>query len=385
MSDTVNNILLQRIQTQMKFEHIKSNSSEPPIPLIQFNDEFYEIINLEGQIDGPFNVSKVANIFVSHFRDHSLVEHRLWVRPCQKDSQWYKLNVSYLKITSDIELCLDSSFYTHCGNLHLIIEKLKKIGFYSTNSYPSELINNNESIFHIPTIMINYGLFIFSLLHIHILICFFYLIQTNESIQSKPKIVTGFCILLMFMAIITSFTISYLFIYFGIYSEYQSWMIAYISWISIQWIEEGIIRIMFVFGYLKTVCEYDAFRLNILGIQFKRKNDIMEASGWHNCWIPATFAFLPASIIGFVTNFIFEEEFVLECDADLLVGDICYDDRLGCCDVVSSHDFSNYDSMLDFLSTLASNIIAVYGLIRIFAWFMVSQTKQYKGMAQKVE
>eukprot|EP00483_Globobulimina_turgida_P007599 UN07614 len=160
-------------------------------------------------------------------------------------------------------------------------------------------------MFHIITVMINYGLFIFGLLHIHILIYFFYLIQSNTSIQQKPKLVTFLCVLLMVMAISTAFAVTYSFLYFGVYNEYQSWMVAYISWISIQWVEDGLIRIMFVFGYYQNVFDYDEFRLNILGIQFKRKNDIMEASGWHNCWIPATFALLPAAIIGFITNYIF--------------------------------------------------------------------------------
>lgn len=133
---------------------------------------------------------------------------------------------------------------------------------------------------------------------------------------------------------------------------------------------------------------YDSFRLNILGIQFRRKNDMIEASGYFNCWINPTFSLLPASIIGFVANYVMEPKFVLQCDADLTFGDVCYDDhsaRTGCCDVVSSHDLDQYDTMFDFLGSMASSIVAVYGIICILSWFMVSNTKQYRGMAQKAQ
>eukprot|EP01083_Nonionella_stella_P092893 260185_1 len=349
-------------------------------------DDWYEIINNDGMIDGPFIVSKVANIFVSQFRKHSLAESTLWIRPCQPDSSWYKLNVNYLKNDANIdhELCADHTFYKCCGNLFKIIDKLKQIGFYcAADEYPKEL--EGEPVFHIVTMMINYGLFIFSLLHIHILIYFFCLIQSNASLQQNPCIIAVLCIVLMAMAFITSCCVAYSFIYFSAYDEIQSWMVAYIAWITIQWIEEGVIRIMFVFGYYKTVFGYDSFRLNLLGIQFRRKNDIIEASGWHNCWISAVFALLPSSIIGFTANYVFDEQFGLECDSDLLTGDLCFADHRGCCVVVSSHDISRYESMYEFLQVLASNIIAVYGLIRIIAWFMISQTKQYRGMAQKTQ
>merc|ERR1712083_527813 len=142
----------------------------------------------------------------------------------------------------------------------------------------------------------------------------------------------------------------YALIYFEIYNGFQSLHIFYISWISIQWIEEGLIRICYALGY--NSFRYDSFRLNLLGIQFRRKNDIIEASGYFNYWINPTFSLLPATIIGFVANYVMEPKFILQCDVDLTVGDVCYDDhsaRTGCCDVVSSHDLDQYDTMFDFL------------------------------------
>merc|ERR1719203_333504 len=238
--------------------------------------------------------------------------------------------------------------------------------------------------------IINYSLFLFGLLHVHILIPFFCLLQYSTFISLHPKWLVLICMILTLMAIVTSFTVAYSFIYFGFYDALQSWMVAYVSWISIQWIEEASIRILFAFGYFKIVFGYDSFRLNLLGIKFRRKNDLILASGYFNCWINPTFSLLPASIIGFVYDYIMEPKFVLQCDADMTVGDVCYDDhsaRTGCCDVVSSHDEigDHYDTIFDFLSGLASSIIAVYGIICILSWFMVSNTRQYRGMAQKAK
>ena len=144
-------------------------------------------------------------------------------------------------------MCKDRAFYTVCGNLANMMDATDLFCF--ATEYPKDFIDESNtrcSLFlHFITVIINYSLFLFGLLHVHILIYFFCLLQYSTFVQRNPRYVVLICVTLMFMAIVTSFTVVYAFIYFGVYDGFQSWMVAYIAWISIQWIEECSIRILF--------------------------------------------------------------------------------------------------------------------------------------------
>ena len=245
---------LKQIENTIHLELPKISSPTTDFPYTshsQYIDEFYEMINSEGMICGPMDVAQASTRIVSHFRSHSMAEPFIWLRPCVRKAVWYKINVNYLSTNCDrsIALCEDSTFYTVCGNLVSMIETAKKVSFYYATDYPKEYIeeaNGRCSLcLHIITVFINYSLFLFGLLHIHILIFLFCLLQYSTFIQRNPKWLILICVLLALMAVVTSFTVAYAFIYFGFYEGFQSWMVAYIAWISIQWIEEGSIRILF--------------------------------------------------------------------------------------------------------------------------------------------
>ena len=57
---------------------------------------------------------------------------------------------------------------------------------------------------------------------------------------------------------------------------------------------------------------------------------------------------------------------------------ICYKDQ--CCELVSSHDISNFYS---FSGSLASNILAAYAFVRIIAWICVQSDLEALATATK--
>ncbi len=74
---------------------------------------------------------------------------------------------------------------------------------------------------------------------------------------------------------------------------------------------------------------------------------------------PSLASILPAAIVGFITNFIFEEKFLLKCNENVLEK----------CEIVSSHELENSYA---FVGGLASNIIAVWAIIRIIGYFIIN-------------
>ena len=53
---------------------------------------------------------------------------------------------------------------------------------------------------------------------------------------------------------------------------------------------------------------------------------------------PFVASLLPATVIGFVANFILLEKYELRCREEYLEGDVCFDSNSGCCQVISSYD-----------------------------------------------
>ena len=156
-------------------------------------------------------------------------------------------------------------------------------------------------------------------------------------------------------------------------------MIAYIGWISIimiQWSADCIRQLYksHKFGVLLTM-----MRMKLLGINLLQKKSLF-GSWKEDLWIIPITSLLPAAVIGFLANHILEEKFLLECDAKLKSGDICYENGEACCIVISSHHF---DHLFDFAGKLASNILAAFGVIRIIGWFMITNNKKIRHMVKK--
>ncbi len=84
---------------------------------------------------------------------------------------------------------------------------------------------------------------------------------------------------------------------------------------------------------------------------------------------PSLASFVPAAIVGFIANYVLEEQFELKCSEEIENTAICFDDGHGCCEVISSHELVN---SYEFIGGLASNIIATWAVIRIAGYFMIN-------------
>eukprot|EP01083_Nonionella_stella_P191894 709870_1 len=178
-------------------------------------------------------------------------------------------------------------------------------------------------------------------------------------------------------------------------SQIQSWMIAYIAWgISSYLLVTLILALVFV----GRVSDFDSDNaLNqlwsgifwIIGVDLGDVSADDLTSGGDKLllccvlWVfPCLASLLPAAIIGFISNFILEEKFELKCN-DEIQSDIenvmCYD-GFGCCEVISSHDYSN---MYGFMGGLASNILATWAIIRIVGFLMTSASSSASLYAKK--
>eukprot|EP01084_Bolivina_argentea_P173654 300802_1 len=179
-------------------------------------------------------------------------------------------------------------------------------------------------------------------------------------------------------AIATSILVSYYgFIESGVYNKVQSWMIAYISWITIIWFQFLLDAIVGNY-YFDKLSRLSVMRMKILGIRLTKKKRLY-AHKYNDHWMVAISSLLPTAIIGFIANYFVEEKFLLKCDSKFKTGDICYDDGRGCCLLLSSHEFEN---TFDFAARLASHILAAFGFIRIIAWFMMSKSR-FSKLAKK--
>eukprot|EP00483_Globobulimina_turgida_P009133 UN09151 len=79
-------------------------------------------------------------------------------------------------------------------------------------------------------------------------------------------------------------------------------------------------------------------------------------------------ALLPAAISGFIANYILQEKFVLKC-GDVINDDLCFQSRDECCEIISSHDFTNFYA---FIGGLTSNFIATWALLRIVGYLLLN-------------
>eukprot|EP01083_Nonionella_stella_P099936 281266_1 len=166
-----------------------------------------------------------------------------------------------------------------------------------------------------------------------------------------------------------------------IYKEIQSWMVAYIAW--------GIFIFLFITAYVLSgfTRRRGTWVQNILfvivGLQFDIDfNYILSTAGKPNTSgimitlsilfvFPALASVLPATIAGFVANFIFEEKFLLKCSEDVVNDQLCFDEQYGCCDIISSHEFQN---MHVFIGGLTSNILASWAVIRIVGYLVTNSS-----------
>eukprot|EP01083_Nonionella_stella_P029764 81838_1 len=175
--------------------------------------------------------------------------------------------------------------------------------------------------------------------------------------------------------------------------EIQSWMIAYIIWGMTSWLLPATFIMVLVRHNIKIVSVYTKLILIIIGIDFGGwdVDDVGNEQNMLGLFVimmvfPSLASVLPAAVAGFIANYILEEQFVLKCEGIYEEYDdesLCsvYDEGThGCCHIVSSHEVMNSYS---FIGGLASNIIAVWAVIRIIGYFIVNSYPSLALFAQR--
>lgn len=151
----------------------------------------------------------------------------------------------------------------------------------------------------------------------------------------------------------------------GLYDELQSWQVAYILWgafCCLGLMTPEICSIVQRKGEdeaWKVRETFDKFLLYPFGVK--------AVYAGNSCvWTLPLVSCAPALVGGFIANFIFEERHILECDKSYNVfSNICEENV--CCIVISSHD-----NWINFITKLASSIIAGWGIVKSVGFFITT-------------
>mmetsp|Transcript_16299 Transcript_16299/g.25037 ORF Transcript_16299/g.25037 Transcript_16299/m.25037 type:complete len:498 (-) Transcript_16299:160-1653(-) len=173
--------------------------------------------------------------------------------------------------------------------------------------------------------------------------------------------------------------------------QIQSWQIAYIAWGCLSFLMSAVIIVESLTKSMRHILVQTLrFTFRVTGIEFDidsdleileiMKKDAVDALAFVFLF-PSLAALLPASTIGFVANYILEEKFVFECHENVEREDhtLCFD-GYGCCEMVSSHDPT---SMYVFVGGFASNVLAVWAIIRILGFLLVHITPEASNFAKR--
>lgn len=171
-----------------------------------------------------------------------------------------------------------------------------------------------------------------------------------------------------------------------IWNEIQSWMIAYIVWglisyllfmiyvIAVYCIEnaEGYLDVLNNIVMITLGFDVGEFNVNsIIMSNYFILTDVIRGKKMDVLILmmtPFVASLLPATVIGFIANFILDEKYELDCRQEYLDGDICIESSESCCKIISSHDWNN---IYVFMGGLSANILAMWAIIRIFCYIMV--------------
>ena len=162
-------------------------------------------------------------------------------------------------------------------------------------------------------------------------------------------------------------------------------MIAYLSWGIFSFISTNAVAYVILNEARQTLVFY-VCNVWIIGVDFGDINpdtlfDDNKAFGLAVIFVfPSLAALLPAIIIGFIANFVLEEQFLLECAESITDETLCFENKYGCCEVISSHDIQN---SYQFIGGLASNILFTWGIVRIVGYLMVNITPEAAIFAKR--
>eukprot|EP01084_Bolivina_argentea_P174715 302633_1 len=171
-------------------------------------------------------------------------------------------------------------------------------------------------------------------------------------------------------------------------NEIQSWMIAYIIWGALSFVISSIYAYAYATDKHTTRKNINLIVLLIIGVDFEGTKVEGEELKFNDPWkgfgilyvFPSVACLMPAAITGFIANFILEEKFTLKCAEEIKNDYLCPDDKNGCCEIVSSYDLVN---SYMFIGGLASNILAIWAVIRIVGYLMVNAPKSLALYAKR--
>eukprot|EP01083_Nonionella_stella_P138958 423020_1 len=185
--------------------------------------------------------------------------------------------------------------------------------------------------------------------------------------------------------------------------EIQSWMIAYIVWGIFTFMVLTTYTILTIIlqgrkqkKYLRTVnriiffivaIDFGAFDIiSMLSAKNVYIEDIFsgQAMGLVTFFLQMPIAsLLPSAVCGFIANYILQEKFELKCRTEIVNTNICFNSlEYGCCEVISSHNWMNSYA---FMGRFASNILAVWAIIRICGYLLANARSDYAIHAKRTK
>eukprot|EP01084_Bolivina_argentea_P253631 426143_1 len=173
----------------------------------------------------------------------------------------------------------------------------------------------------------------------------------------------------------STYLIVYVVYILGEYVEIQSWMVGFFAWSFFFQLVTSLNSYGRIMDNTKMVHVMSKLSLFINGI------GISYNAGTINFpFFDLLTALLPASIVGFTVNYILQERFLLKCKEDYTESDICFQEDVGCCHVISSHNFEN---AYYFIGGSVSNILASFTAIRLCAWIMIHAVPKLKAVSSR--
>lgn len=144
---------------------------------------------------------------------------------------------------------------------------------------------------------------------------------------------------------------------FNEFADIQSWQISHIIWgCCVAFLV--CVRVVWVYWYGKNVRTFHDTLLNPFGIKSPKNS----GKSWMYT-IPLV-ALAPAIFVGFISNFVLEETYILKCDEIYnSISTIC--ENGVCCNAISNHD-----DLVDFVPKVASSMLAGWGIVKSLGYFI---------------
>eukprot|EP01083_Nonionella_stella_P138934 422916_1 len=190
-------------------------------------------------------------------------------------------------------------------------------------------------------------------------------IPIEDSIYGTSILLTTFLVLLAIFLL-------------DIYSEIQSWMIAYMAW-CIYVVMYSFNRACTVYSIFskREICGMKARNVQglnliikyVVGVEVENK-----AVNNYTRLLAVVGGLFPALLAGLIANYILQEKYTLKCSKDFS-SEIC--EGPICCKLISSHEIKYF---YQFIGVLASRIIASFGIVRLIGWLFCKGHPELRKM-----